>query len=183
MSLSKVISGGQTGVDRAALDAAVEYGIAIGGWIPRGRRAEDGILPAKYAMLREIDPEDEDTVSDRDIAQFYPAALSTETESLRSRLARTRRNVVDSDASLVLTRAAPAGGTAATIYYAQQPPGRPWLMIDLARDPEPARRVLAWLAQEDPAVLNVAGPPESVAPGIYKQARSLLASVFKALRP
>ncbi len=75
MLVKKVISGGQTGVDRAALDAAVELGIAIGGWLPKGRRTEDGPLDAKYPLL-------EMATSD------YPS--------------RTRQNTIDSDTTLIL---------------------------------------------------------------------------------
>jgi hypothetical protein len=77
MPPSKIISGGQTGVDRAALDAAIELGIPHGGHCPRGRRAEDGRIPDRYQL--------------------------TETDSAQYRV-RTERNVLDADATLILCR-------------------------------------------------------------------------------
>src|SRR5919108_3104860 len=97
-----VVSGGQTGVDRAALDAAAEVGLRTGGWCPRGRRAEDGALAALYT-LRET--------PSRGYAQ------------------RTEWNVRDSDATLVLCRGAPRGGTALTLRVAKRC-GRPVLVVD-----------------------------------------------------
>ena len=91
--IRRVVSGGQTGVDRAALDAAIERGIPCGGWAPRGRRAEDGLIPAHYPV--------HETESDR-----YPV--------------RTRANVRDSDATLILCRGRPSGGTAFTIACAEK---------------------------------------------------------------
>src|SRR5262245_54833883 len=90
---TKIISGGQSGVDRAALDVALELGIPCGGWCPKGRRAEDGPLPDRY-------PLDETQTS------FYPE--------------RTRRNVRDSDGTLILADGAAKGGTALTIELAEQ---------------------------------------------------------------
>ena len=84
----RVISGGQTGVDRAALDAAFELALECGGWVPAGRRAEDGPVDARYP-LRETAAGDYET--------------------------RTRLNVRDSDATLILTRGRPSGGTALTV--------------------------------------------------------------------
>ena len=85
--VEKIVSGGQTGVDRAALDVALELGIPCGGWCPRGRRAEDGALSARYPLM--------ETPSD-DYVQ------------------RTTWNIRDSDGTLILTRGEPTGGTAQT---------------------------------------------------------------------
>ncbi|MGA6926409.1 MAG: putative molybdenum carrier protein, partial [Desulfosarcina sp.] len=82
--LKKIISGGQTGVDRAALDVALRLGIDHGGWLPKGRLAEDGVLPPHY-MLEEMP-----------------------TASLE---ARTEKNVQDSDGTLIISRGSPTGGT------------------------------------------------------------------------
>src|SRR2546429_554237 len=100
--LSKIISGGQTGVDRAALDVALELGLPCGGWCPRGRRAEDGPIDSRYP-LRETN------------ALAYPV--------------RTRWNVRDSDGTLILTRGRPDRGTALTRDLAERM-GKPLLTVD-----------------------------------------------------
>lgn len=151
--LVRVVSGGQTGVDRAALDAAMTAGIAIGGWAPKGRRAEDGTIPSAYP-LRET-----------------PARRYTQ---------RTEWNVRDADATLALTRGAVSGGTRLTIDLAHLA-ARPLLVIDLAGDVDAesaAADVRDWIEGERIGTLNVAGPRESQAPGIYKQARGLLDRAF-----
>lgn len=91
--LEKIVSGGQTGVDRAALDAGLTSGIAVGGWCPAGRRAEDGMIPERYPLLELDSPE-------------YAA--------------RTEKNVVDSDATLVLNFGVLADGTALTVQLARK---------------------------------------------------------------
>jgi hypothetical protein len=144
-SLAKVVSGGQTGVDRAALDTALAAGIRCGGWCPRGRRAEDGSIPSRYPLL--------ETPS-----SAYPE--------------RTRRNVYDADATLVLTRGAPRGGTALTVALAARAK-RPCLVVDLDAPPDPDR-VREWLAAHRVKTLNVAGPRESEQPGIHDEAEDLL---------
>lgn len=150
--LARVVSGGQTGVDRAALDAARAAGLTIGGWCPRGRRAEDGRIPPEYPL--------EETHSPR-----YPQ--------------RTAWNVRDADATLVLARGAPRGGTALTVRLATTA-GVPLLVIDLNAAPDPAV-VAAWLSTRAVAVLNVAGPRESENPGIAGQAKGFMAAVLAAL--
>jgi hypothetical protein len=145
--LRRIVSGGQTGVDRAALDAALALSIPCGGWLPRGRRAEDGRLSDHYP-LREAK------------SRIYGE--------------RTRLNVRDSDGTLILTRGShPTGGTALTLAFAQKI-GRPVLLVDLTANPDPAL-VREWIEGHHIAVLNVAGPRESSAPGIYDQARTFLA--------
>lgn len=155
--VSKIVSGGQTGVDRAALDVALALGLPCGGWAPRGRRAEDGRLPARYP-LRET------------TSAGYPQ--------------RTRYNVRDSDATLILTRGAPAGGTALTIACAKRM-GRRCMLVDLAlTDLERERAaVREWLLDEKVRVLNVAGPRESSAPGIAAQAAAFLYAVLQDDNP
>lgn len=148
--LAKIVSGGQTGVDRAALDVALDAGLPCGGWIPRGRRAEDGRLPSWYP-LRETD------------STAYTV--------------RTRRNVVDSDATLILTRGAPSGGTALTVDAALEA-GRPLRIVDLL-EPESPAELRQWLGDRSIRVLNVAGPRESGAPGIYAEARRYLAVLIE----
>jgi hypothetical protein len=141
----KIVSGGQTGVDRAAFDAAGELGIPCGGWCPRGRRAEDGVVPAGYRMREAA-------------SAAYPE--------------RTALNVRDSEGTLVLTRGTPRGGTALTGSLARRA-ARPVLVVDLDAGADVVR-VRAWLVENDIHVLNVAGPRESEAPGIHDQAAALL---------
>jgi hypothetical protein len=148
-----VVSGGQTGVDRAALDAARAAGLEVGGWCPRGRRAEDGVIPMDYPLAETPSPR-------------YPQ--------------RTAWNVRDSDGTLVLVRGTPMGGSALTVRLATTA-GRPLLVVDLDAPPDPAS-VAAWLAAGAVTVLNVAGPRESENRGIGKQAGAFLAAAFLALR-
>jgi hypothetical protein len=146
----KIISGGQTGVDRGALDAAIELGALHGGWCPRGRTAEDGRIPDRY-RLRESDSPD------------YPV--------------RTEQNVLDSDATLILYRGRIAGGTELTLYLARQH-DRPHLLVDLDAAAAPAE-VRRWLDEHAVETLNVAGPRESQSPGIGAMAREFLKSVLR----
>ena len=147
--MRRLVSGGQTGVDRAALDAALSRGLPCGGWCPRGRLAEDGPI-AEHYPLRET-----------------PSPAYQE---------RTAWNVRDSDATLILTRGAPSGGTALTIGLASDL-ARPVHLVDLTRRPS-ALAVAAWLAAQQVTVLNVAGPRESQQPGIYGEALAFLSQVL-----
>jgi hypothetical protein len=151
--LRKIVSGGQTGVDRAALDAALAAGLACGGWCPRGRRAEDGPLDPRYPLRETPDP---------DYAQ------------------RTRWNVRDAEATLILARGALRGGTALTRRCARTL-GRPLWVAD-PDDPGAAAAIRAWLAEEAIERLNVAGPRESQQPGIYGSSRRLLEAVLERPR-
>lgn len=146
---NKIVSGGQTGVDRAGLDVAIALGIEHGGWCPRGRRAEDGEVPSRYELI--------------------------ECDSFNYKV-RTKLNVVDSDATLVLYDAELKGGTLMTARHASESQ-RPYLCIDLQIcEPEMARN---WLAEQQPKVLNIAGPRESSSPGIYDRAFEWLLSAFQ----
>ncbi len=158
-AVERIVSGGQTGVDRAGLNVALALGLPCGGWCPRGRRAEDGRIPARYP-LRE-------TPTAR-----YPQ--------------RTEWNVRDSDGTLVLTWGAPRGGTALTIGLARRL-ARPCRVADLARLAERvdeqeavASGVRSWIEEERIRVLNIAGPRESEAPGVGERARAFLLTVLAA---
>jgi hypothetical protein len=153
----KIVSGGQTGADRAALEVAAEWGLATGGWVPRGRRAEDGRVPERYRGLLETDS---------------PAYAL-----------RTELNVRDSDATLILSFGRPRGGTALTRRLARRL-GRPVLALDLERlgPDEALARATAWLGEVRPRVLNVAGPRASQQPGIGAAVRDLLRRVLAASR-
>ncbi|MGE5190221.1 MAG: putative molybdenum carrier protein [Gemmatimonadota bacterium] len=141
----KIVSGGQSGVDRAALDVAAEFSLPRGGWCPRGRAAEDGPIADTYPLRETPSP---------DTAQ------------------RTEWNVRDADGTLVLTEGEPSGGTAVTIRFARRH-GKPCLVLDLGEDAEPGA-VGRWIAEHGIAVLNVAGPRESKRPGIYGRAAAFL---------
>lgn len=152
MTVVRVVSGGQAGVDRAALDAALGAGLPHGGWCPRGGLAEDlpaGGLLERYPGLREA-----------------PSAEAAE---------RTSLNVRDSDATLVVRGSQVASpGTDRTVAAAREL-GRPCLVTDGA-DVEAVR---SWLhAFDDEVVLNVAGPRASEQPGAYDVARALLEAVL-----
>lgn len=149
MPVIKIVSGAQTGVDRAALDVALDLGFACGGWVPRGRLAEDGAVPHRYPVR--------------------------ETQG-RGYAERTIRNVRDSDATLILTRGAPTGGTALTLRTAESL-GRPCLVVDLATGASPSAAD-TWLRERHIRVLNVAGPRESSSPGIYGEAAQFLRAVL-----
>ncbi|MCG8343942.1 MAG: putative molybdenum carrier protein [Chlorobiales bacterium] len=148
---SKIISGGQTGVDRAALDFALANRIEHGGWCPRGRRAEDGVLNEKYTLHE------------------------TPRKDYRQ---RTRWNVRDSDGTLIIVNHELSGGTRYTFEVARKLK-KPVMMVDTGgqgKDDE----VLDWLEENDVQVLNVAGPRSSSEPEIYTMTRNLLDAVYRS---
>ncbi len=145
----KIVSGGQTGVDRAALDFALQQNIACGGWCPKGRRSEDGVIDMRYPL--------------------------TETPSIEF-LQRTHWNVRDSDGTLIINRGEQGGGTLETYRYAQQI-GKPALLIDID-SPRANETFQAWRKRHVITELNVAGPRESKAPGIYAQTLALLQALI-----
>jgi len=137
----KLISGGQTGVDRAALDVGLALGISAVENHRQGLRAEDGRIPDRYPLVET--PE-----------RNYPI--------------RTRRNIEDSDGTLILNLGTLDGGTALTVTHARQI-GKPCLVVALEEGIEPAT-FRDWLAAHHITVLNVAGPRESKRPGVYAAA-------------
>ena len=143
----KIISGGQTGADRAGLDWAIANDIPHGGWCPKGRKAEDGIIPPRYHL--------------------------TETNN-GDYLTRTRWNVRDSDGTLIFTiKPTLSGGSLRTAEYAQKK-GKPLLHIHQGSDP---KSVLPWLAANLIQTLNIAGSRESSEPGIYEHFSFLLGKI------
>ena len=144
----KLVSGGQTGVDRGALDAAMALGIQHGGWCPRGRLAEDGRIPTRYRL------------TDTESSEYW---------------VRTEQNVIDSDGTLLLYRGRLSGGTEFT-YRMTRKHRKPSLQVDLLTSPHP-EPVRQWIAEHGIGVLNVAGPRESSCQGIAKQARQFIESV------
>lgn len=149
LPLRKIVSGGQSGVDRAALDVAISRGLAVGGWCPKGRWAEDGPIPVRYP-LQEAQSAD-------------PAE-------------RTERNLRDSDATLVIYCADLVGGTRLTVDLAHEL-NRPLQLIDLARGESPGP-IRDWLRENGVQVLNVAGPRESESIGIGVMAAAWLHSLL-----
>jgi hypothetical protein len=145
VSVRRIVSGGQTGVDRAALDVAIVRGLPHGGWCPRGRLAEDGPIPAHY-QLRET-----------------PTSDYTE---------RTEWNVRDSDGTLIVTSGEPTGGTRLTWLVARRT-GRPCLVVDVAQ-PFDAARFAEWIDRHAVRILNVAGPRRSQWEKGYRSALALL---------
>lgn len=146
--IEKIVSGGQTGADRAALDAAIEIGIPHGGWVPRGRLAEDGVIAPSY-HLSEMPT---DSYADR-----------------------TEQNILDSDGTLILSHGALSGGSALTQALAEKHE-RPCLHIDLDRIPafKAAAMIAAWTARQHIHTLNVAGPRASHDPDIYQKTKDIL---------
>jgi hypothetical protein len=157
-------AGGQSGVDRAALDFALRHGLPYGGWCPRGGWAEDHPLPpgvlALYPRLAET-----------------PSALPEQ---------RTAWNVRDSHATLILVRGDELGRSPGTLFTRQAAELvflRPCLVVDLVR-PEAVASARAWLSRTAEGlavaelILHVAGPRESQAPGIYAEAGQFLARLL-----
>lgn len=146
----RIVSGGQTGVDQGALDAAIWLGIEHGGWCPRGRRSEDGPIPERF-QLQETP------------THYYSV--------------RTEKNVVDSDATLILYREPLSGGTAFTGKMARKH-RRPNLLVDLDAKHD-FQSIRNWLASQEVHTLNVAGPRESSHAGIADQAQQFLVDVLR----
>lgn len=148
----RIVSGGQTGVDRAALDVAMEMGIEHGGWCPRGRLAEDGHVPDRY-LLRETASVD------------YAV--------------RTEQNVIDSAATLVLFWNRLSGGSRLTVTLADRHE-RPCLAVDLDTADFEAElgRARMWLNDCRPETLNIAGPRESNVAGVRAAAKRFLRFLF-----
>ena len=139
--VGQIISGGQTGADRAALDFAIKHQIPHGGWCPLGRLASDGPLASQYQLK--------------------------ETES-KGYLRRTKLNVQDSDATLIFNSGELSGGTLQTVRFAQTL-NKPYrvFQLDQVKPQSVALDVLKWLAQIEVVTLNIAGPREAKRPGIY----------------
>lgn len=155
--LMKIISGGQTGADQAALDAAIEYGCPHGGWIPKGRKTEAGPLAGVYDMQE---------MASGDYRK------------------RTERNVLDSDGTLIVSHGALSGGSLLTRVYAEKH-NRPFLHIDCMVGNAEGQAAMAadWLAENRVHILNVAGPRLSGDPLIYKAVKDLVARLLRETGP
>jgi len=149
--LKKIVSGGQTGVDRAGLDAAMVAGIPVGGYCPKGRLAEDGTVPECYPL----------------------------TELTSGRYAsRTEKNVIESDGTLVLNLGELTDGSKATVDFAKEH-GRAHLVVQL-EEMSTLDNCLSWIEENGIRVLNIAGPRESKRPGVYLKAFAYLQRLFNA---
>lgn len=163
-----MISGGQTGVDQAALRAARDCGLEIGGWCPPGRVCETGVIPAEFPV--------QGTKQERSAdAPHVP------------RSQRTEWNVRDADGVLVLgsggnRSSCPTISDAGTQWAMQcaKRYRRPLLVCDVAH-PEAKQKIQEWVRQNPIEVLSVGGPAESTSPGIGERAYRLLCSVFEDL--
>jgi hypothetical protein len=145
--LDKIISGGQTGADRAALDWAIGHGIAHGGWCPRGRLAEDGPIDPLYQLVE------------------TPSGDYSE---------RTEWNVRDSDGTVVFsTRLELFGGSKDTVASARKH-RRPIIHISREGTEDPADALREFIRASDVRILNVAGPRQSEEPGIGEYVETTL---------
>jgi hypothetical protein len=154
--LKKIISGGQTGADRAALDVAINLQIPHGGWLPKSRKAEDGPVPARY-HLKEMPTES------------YPA--------------RTEANVADSDGTLIITHGELKGGSRLTREFALKH-RKPHLHIDLnvLRGDDVLFAIINWIMENHIAVLNVAGSRASEDPDLYDNVFGILNNALLLLK-
>jgi len=165
--ITKIISGGQTGADRGGLDAARLCSLAHGGWCPKGRKAEDGVIPSKYHL------------NEMASSEYLP---------------RTKANVFDSHATVIFTYGPPTGGSLQTITYAHHLQ-KPYHKVDLLRTrPKHAvTEIMMWLAGDEAlnhcheyvalpppleCILNVAGSRESQAPGIQEAVFKIMVNLL-----
>ena len=151
----KIISGGQTGVDRGALDACIKHSFDCGGWCPGGRLAEDGVIDTKYP-LRETDEKE------------YSE--------------RTIKNVEEADGTLIIAPENISGGTLFTYEIAKKK-NKPVLIItpDPADNSLKISVIIEWLISHSIKILNVAGPRESQWPGAWSKSRQLVGELLRLI--
>ena len=154
--VTKIVSGGQTGADQAALDAAMALGLDHGGWVPLGRITENGILDSRYCV-REMPTAD--------------YAL------------RTEKNVLDSDATVILSHGRLTGGSEFTRKMADKH-ARPCLHLDLDRlsVSQASEKLRHWLAENRISVLNVAGPRASKDQRVYQATCEVIEGACRSTR-
>jgi len=147
-TIQAIISGGQTGVDRAALDFALDYGIPCGGWCPKGRRSDDGVIAAKYSLKETSSPE-------------YPV--------------RTRKNILSSHGTLIIVQNGMIDKGTQLTHSICLKKGKP---VFIASSTTQKAELLDWISDNRIKTLNIAGSRESSQPGIYDFAYGLLKYFF-----
>ena len=152
MMIEKIVSGGQTGADRAALDFAIHHHLPYGGWVPKGRKTEDGQLPDKYGL------------------QEMPTTDYSQ---------RTEQNVIDSEGTVIISHGFLTGGSALTREFAIRYQ-KPCLHLDMNNTSidEAAGSLNLWIRENHLKILNVAGPRAGKDPEIYNVTMSILTAAF-----
>jgi predicted Rossmann-fold nucleotide-binding protein len=153
MTLKKIVSGGQTGVDRAALDGAMEKNFPVGGWCPKERIAEDGRIDKRYPL--------------------------TETHSTNYTI-RTEANVIDSDGTLIFTATNLEGGTLNTVEYCKKH-NKPYFVADINKNIE-LSKIHNWLMENNIEILNIAGPRASKQPDIYDKTKPIIKNMINIIQ-
>lgn len=147
-----ICSGGQTGIDHSALDVALELGLFCGGWAPKGKRCENGIISDTYIFI--------------------------ETKSTNYK-ERTFLNVLESSATLIFLpeNSIKCIGTFLTIKFVKEN-NKPYYISNI-KNPN-YKDILFWLNSIEPEILNIAGPRESKFPGIYKEGKYVISKIIKS---
>lgn len=158
--ITEIVSGGQTGADRAALDIAIHLNIPHGGWCPHGRSAEDGTISPKY-NLKEAPASTPDLKPDADT--IYKI--------------RTELNARDSDGTLIILKGDPIGGTLYTIEMLQKHK-KPYLLINPANQ-HIIDEIVTWVKKNNIRKLNIAGPRASQEKDIYESTYAILQMILK----
>lgn len=159
--LKKIVTGGQTGVDRSALDVAIQLNYEYGGWCPRGRKAEDGIIdPIKYSNLQE-----------------------TSTDRYQQ---RTEFNVRDSDGTLIIINGdeeTMGRGSKLTMNMTKKYK-KPLFIPNLKENNENLNeiKIIQWISMNNIQTLNIAGPREETTPGIYQLTQIFLTNFLKKIK-
>lgn len=153
MSLQKIISGGQTGADIAGIDAAIENGMLYGGWLPKGRKTENGPLDSRYSGMTEMP-----------VGRY---------------LERTERNVKDSDGTVIFTHGKLPGGWSLLNEYATKH-NKPLLHLDLDvfSEPTAVETISEWIDQHGVQTLNVGGSQASKDEYIYDDVHSIIKTLI-----
>ncbi|MAT39085.1 MAG: molybdenum cofactor carrier [Ectothiorhodospiraceae bacterium] len=152
VTLRMILSGGQTGVDRGAMDAAMQHGVLCSGWCPAGRASEDGPIPPEYPLQQ------------------------TPTDDVHE---RTMWNIRDSDGTLILLDGNPDDGTRFAIEQCVDQ-GKPYYLEHLQQSASPDI-VANWMRKFKVEILNVAGPRESNAPGVSEKANAFMRDLLAFL--
>lgn len=151
MTIKKIVSGGQTGADIAGVDAAIECNVPYGGWLPKGRKCEDGAVPETYRGFREL------------VCGGYPK--------------RTEQNIIDSDGTVIFSYGTLATGSALTARLCRKH-SRPCLYVDFNKYDNNTMIIKDWLIEWDIKTLNVAGSRESKHPGIYNKVKTIIRTLL-----